>query len=140
MFMSETVFKTMIKGIIICFFSVISSNLFCQQSDRIIPTPEVNTLFSKYKEIHRESSTLKGWKIQILSTTNRRNMEKVRGEFMYRYPGYGVRSDFSNPYYVLRVGSFETKNQAMPLLNELKDKFEQALLVVENIKKSDLIK
>jgi len=130
----------MLKGIFISFFSILTLNIYCQQSDRIIPTTEVSNLFGKYKEIHRESSTLKGWKIQILSTTNRRNMEKVRGEFMYRHPGYGIRSDFSNPYYVLRVGSFETKNQAMPLFKELKNKFGQALLVVENIKKSDLIK
>ena len=130
----------MLKGILISFFSIITINLFCQQSDRIISTPEVSRLFNKYKEIHRESSTLKGWKIQILSTTNRRNMEKVRGEFMYHYPGYAIRSAFSNPYYILRVGSFEAKNQALPLFNELKNKFGQALLVVEDIKKSDLIK
>jgi hypothetical protein len=130
----------MLKGILILLFSIVSFHLFCQTSDRIIPTSEVSTLFNKYKEIHKESTTLKGWKIQILSSTNRRSMEKVRGEFMHFYPGYAIRSDFSNPYYILRVGTFETKNQAIPLFRELKDRFDQALLVVENIKKSDLIK
>jgi len=101
---------------------------------------EVTEFMSKYSEKNNQSSTVKAWKIQIITTNERRDMEKAIGEFRRYFPEYETQWFHENPYYKVKVGAFETKEDLFAFLLAVKQYFPGAIPVVDDIEKSELVK
>jgi hypothetical protein len=96
----------------IMLFLVVAANA---QNIRTTEEPLITSMMEKFEEVNRATEFVEGWRIQILATTNRQQLETSRQRFQYRYPNIPVTWVHSSPHYKLRAGAFLTKLEALRL-------------------------
>jgi len=116
------------------------SNAFSQGEVTVNVSPTIETMMDNFVTKNKDETTVKGWRIQIITTDNRRKMETARGKFSGLYPDMEVKWNHVAPYYRVRVGAYENKMQLMGFLLELKRDFPGVIPVMDNIKKTELIR
>jgi len=99
----------------------------------------ITNLMNRFLAFNTEHSTITGWKIQIISTNDRREMDEVRSKFMNLFPGTPVVWKHVVPNYQVRVGSFRTKTELMDMMQDIRRSFPMSTPVIDNIEKKDLI-
>lgn len=110
------------------------------QSVQVKASPVITQMESRFVQRNKAQLVTEGWRVQILATTDRQNLETVRQNFQYQYPNVLVDWVHSKPYYKLRAGAFQTKLEAMRLKHILERDFEGLYLVRdEAINRRDLL-
>jgi hypothetical protein len=94
--------------------------------------PKVADLMKRFTDTNKSSMTVKGWRIQILATTDRDKMEIALRQFESLYPNVPVDWIHSKPYYKMRAGAFMTKRDALQTLAILKPDYPSAYPVQDN--------
>jgi len=86
----------------------------------------------KYKAQNAEKTHVKGYRIQVASTTDRAKIQAEAGRFSYHFPE--MIADWINeaPYYKLRSGAFESKLECTFVLKQIQEHFSGAYMVVDN--------
>lgn len=102
-------------------------------------SPAIDQMMDKFTNTNRAETSIKGWRIQIITTDDRRKMEAARGKFSGLYPDVEVKWNHVAPYYRVKVGAYENKMQLMGFLLELKRDFPGVIPVMDNIRKSELV-
>jgi hypothetical protein len=82
---------------------------------------EVKQLMRQFIEINSAQSYVTGWRVQVVSTTDRQRLESVRQSLKARYPYLSTSWVHNRPYYRLRAGAFATKLEALQLQHLLRD-------------------
>lgn len=109
-------------------------------SVRFLPSPEVERVIQSYINSNRASSTIRGWRVQILSTTDRERMEQTRNNFRQQYPYLPVSWIHNRPYYMVRVGAFADQRDALRIQQLIKPYYPSAYLIQDNeIKITELL-
>lgn len=127
----------LLTGIFTLLFSALSAQ---GQGKVVFEEPyNVSQAFEHFIQKNRAEPTIRGWRIQIISTDDRREMENIRGRFTALYPGIPTAWKHVSPYYHIRVGAYRTKNEMMQFLTEIKKEFPAAIPVQDDIQKYDLI-
>jgi hypothetical protein len=110
-----------------------------QQNIRLKSSAAIESLMEKFVTQGKSTETVKAWRVQIITSTDRHEMETARTTFSSLYPS--VNSDWKHvaPYYQLRVGYFENKNKLMPFLLELKKTFPSSTPVYDQMSKRSLV-
>lgn len=101
--------------------------------------PSVTKMMEDFVLHGKTNETIKAWRIQIITTDDRREMETVRSQFIALYPDISVDWKHVIPYYQVRVGAFDNKNKMMPFLLELKKVFPASTPVYDQISKRTLV-
>jgi hypothetical protein len=99
----------------------------------------VTSLMNRFKSHHSEQLTIKAWRIQVVTTTDRRKMEEDIARLSTNYPELKYFWKHASPYYQLKVGAFEEKKDLQNLLLTLKRDFPSAIPVMDEIEKSELL-
>jgi hypothetical protein len=99
----------------------------------------VNTMMEKFVENGKANENIKAWRIQIVTTDDRRQMESAMATFTSLYPGVNMDWKHVAPYYQVRVGYYENKNRLMPFLLDLKKTFPSATPVYDQVSKRALV-
>ncbi len=81
---------------------------------------EVSTLMDRYGAENRMSEFVDGWRIQIVSSTDRRKIEETKTMFTQKFPSIPIKMEHTPPYYKIKAGAFTTKLDAMGLLYIIK--------------------
>lgn len=102
-------------------------------------TSSIVQLMRSYKTAKQSETTIKAWRIQIITTDDRRKMEQARYKFRSLYPDIKSSWVHESPYYKVKVGAYKTKIELQGFLMELKGHFRGVIPIVEQIKKEDLI-
>jgi transketolase len=126
--------------LLLIFFTMIFAHQLMGQGRVVFSEPDkvkmaLNTFIMKNKA----NSTIKGWRIQILSTTDRKEMENTRSRFMASHPTMPNNWKHISPYYQIRVGAYRTKEEMQQVLYELKREYPASIGVQDDIEKYDLI-
>jgi len=100
---------------------------------------EVTSLMSKFKGFHQQQITQKAWRIQVVTTNDRRNMETAMAKLNQMYPELDPSWTHASPYYQVKVGAFEEKTDLQNLLITLKRDFPSAIPVMDDIEKVKLL-
>jgi hypothetical protein len=106
----------------------------------LVEDPAITQLMESFMTYNKSISEVRGWRVQIMSTTDRRMMEDAQAKFKRRYPEYDVVFEHQNPYYHLKTGAFLTQQDARPLLKKLQRDFPAAFLVSDEFDKLELLK
>jgi len=115
------------KNIFLIFVLVFASSFTLQgQNVLITEDSDVSSLLQRHVDQNRSTYYISGWRIQLLSTTDRRKVESEETNFLQEYPGINVDWEHAKPYYKLRVGAFATKLDATRMLKQLKQKYTGA--------------
>lgn len=121
---------------IICILSPIIKSY--GQSVRIFEDPAISRLMDAYVAQAKATETFKGWRIQIVTTDDRRKMELAKREFESNYPDKVLTWEHVVPYYRIRVGAYKDKLELQPFLMEVRSLFPSAIPVMDDIPKTEL--
>ncbi len=99
----------------------------------------VSNMMEKFVENGKANENIKAWRIQIVTTDDRRQMESAMSSFTSLYPGVNMDWKHVAPYYQVRVGYYENKNRLMPFLLDLKKTFPSATPVYDQVSKRTLV-
>lgn len=62
---------------------------------------------------NRSDPRIEGWRVQIMASTDRTQVEEGRNRFRQLYPEVAADWIQEKPYYKLRVGAFRSKLEAL---------------------------
>ncbi len=102
-------------------------------------SPKVERIFNTFLAQNQSRRTISGWRVQILATTDRRQLEQTRQRFVVNYPTLPVSYVHTKPYYKLRAGAFESKPEAERLKQMLDREFAGVYLVRDDIPVQEII-
>ncbi len=101
--------------------------------------PEITNLMREYVSNNRQETIVRAWRIQILTTNDRRKMETGIKKFQTLYPDVDFTWEHNPPYYQVRIGAYELREDLEATLLELKRDFPSALPVQAEMKKTQLL-
>lgn len=81
--------------------------------------PAIDQLIRNWVYQNRTNPGIDGWRLQLLSTTDRSRVEAGKTEFLNRFPTIPADWVHEQPYYKLRVGAFLTRQEALAFLPQL---------------------
>jgi len=110
------------------------------QGIQITEHGNIRMAMDKYISQNKSNPSVEGWRIQIISTDDRRKMESYKEKFEQAYPGMFLEWEHRNPWYLVKVGAFKTKLELQAFINELKDDFPQAIPIKDQVSKVQLIR
>lgn len=123
----------------LCFVFLVTGWLSGQKEVHIHTSRSVDNYMQQFIMNGKSQENIKAWRIQIITTDNRREMEQARTMFKNMYPDISMDWQHLAPYYQVRVGHFETKNKLMPFLLEIKKTFPAATPVYDFVSKRSLV-
>ena len=126
------------KIVMICCL-LASVQLMGQGEVNVQTSPTIAKMMDEFTTQNKSEKTIKGWRIQIITTNNRRKMETAREKFKSMHPDVKVTWNHVAPYYRVKVGAYENKMQLMGFLLELKEDFPGVIPVMDDIKKTELV-
>lgn len=100
---------------------------------------EIAAMMNNFVAKHKTNDAIRGWRIQIITTDNRRKMEAARSKFSGMFPDIPIKWQHESPYYKVQIGAYEKKMDLQGFLLELKQDFPTAIPVLDNVYKSELI-
>lgn len=127
--------KTLVLvGIIIIFPLGLSAQLEIDKSDNI------TQLETRLKEANAKQDHLEGWRIQIVSTTERRMYDRMKAKINMHYGHLEIHESFKKPYYRITTGAYLQKIDLLRDLHEIKRYFPSAFMIKDyKISKEEFI-
>src|SRR5688500_7024201 len=80
--------------------------IFCNTIElhaQIIEQERITDLMDRWKSFNMSNKEVRGYRVQILATTDRRHMEAVQRIFERNYPDFPVHSAHNEPYWYLKT-------------------------------------
>lgn len=124
----------------VAFLLLIGSPLMAQSSISIQADDKVEGLLELFQTENEEVTKVPGWRVQVLATTDRNRLETVESAFKVNYPSITVDWVHTKPYYKLRAGAFQTKQEAERLKYTLSKQFEGVYLVKDDVSENQLLR
>jgi len=94
---------------------------------------QLQELVAHHVQIGAKTEFVSGYRIQVYAGGSRRSALGVKSQLL----GMGIENayqDFVSPNFVVRVGDFMDKEDAILFLRELRDRFPSAFIVPDNVK------
>ena len=124
----------------ILFFILVQNNTVFSQGISVSEEPGITALMNKYLSKNQVEESVKAWRIQIIATSDRREMQSTKAKFSNLYPHIDLDWKHVAPYYKVAVGAWRDKLSCNAFLGEMKRNFPLAIPVVDNIRKEVLLK
>ncbi|MEY2905412.1 MAG: hypothetical protein RJA52_1428 [Bacteroidota bacterium] len=119
------------KFLVLSIFLLASKVVFCQNNP-IYEEPGVKKVMEHYISIFKNKPYLEGWRVQIISTTDRTVMENIRSQVEQQFPDLSVKWEHTSPYFRIKLGAYPTKLLATQALYIIKKDYPTAYLVMDN--------
>lgn len=102
-----------------CLFFVYQTTI--AQEVQLNETPEVAELYKTWTNQNRSMPHIEGWRVQIMASTDRTQIEAGRVRFRNAYPEVPVEMIHEKPYYKLKVGAFKSRLEALAFITNLSE-------------------
>jgi hypothetical protein len=106
---------------------------------QLVEDPQITSLMNRWKTYNLEHQEIRGYRIQIMASVDRRQIESARRTFENRYPEYPIVFIHNEPYFHLKVGAFMTMQKAQAFLKKMQHDYPQAIPVTDNLKVEELL-
>ncbi|MDQ3017563.1 MAG: hypothetical protein M3R25_12700 [Bacteroidota bacterium] len=106
---------------------------------QIIEQERVADLMERWKIFNMGTKEVRGYRLQILATTERRLMETVQREYERKYPDYPIHFSHNEPYFYLKTGAFLTNQKAQGFMKKMAKEFPASLIVSDMIKGEEFL-
>ncbi|HMW38266.1 MAG: hypothetical protein K1X68_07705 [Saprospiraceae bacterium] len=113
-------------------YFVLGFTITAQSSITVKEDPRITSIMNQYTRINRSITHISGWRVTVITTTDRRVMEQTKAEFQKNFT-YAVKWEYKEPYYHLKAGAFLNKNDALSALENIKKKFVSAFISLDKI-------
>src|SRR6185436_18989982 len=84
---------------------------FAQGNVNIHEDPNVTKIMDLYLRINKSITHISGWRITVITTTDRRLMEQTRQSFQQQF-NMKTKWEYNEPYYYLKAGAFLSRADA----------------------------
>ena len=123
------------SSLVLCFFafSIIAQNIIINENDRI------SEMMSIYKKANEQENFVQAWRIQIITTDDRRKMETARAKFNGLYPAIKTNWKHVSPWYHLKAGAYKNKLELQGFLIQVKRNFPGAIPIMDRVQKEELL-
>lgn len=117
---------------------LLSSSLWATDSVIVKKDARLDILTAKQIAINKRSTMLtsngqyKGFRIQVVSTTNRDQAFKIKTDLLMKYPEEKTYVMFQSPYFKVRIGNFLKRADAEKFRKDLNKAFPQGVFIVED--------
>ena len=106
----------------------VNSNVFVVKDSRI------DLLAKKKAEINKKAADAKkptkGFRIQVLNTTDRNQALSIKSKLLTQYPEHKTYLMYQAPYFKIRIGNFVEKSEADDLKKEMARMFPTGVFVI----------
>lgn len=126
--------KQVLFLLLLCFGSTLVGQVTINEEANI--TRLMNSFISQGKS----TESVQGWRIQLITTNDRRKMEAARVKCAELYPDLNAEWKHVSPYYQVRIGAYRTKLELQSFLIQLKSDFPNAIPVMDKIRKTELLR
>jgi len=110
-----------------------------QSHGQVIEEPQITDLMNRWKTYNLEHQEVTGFRIQILASVDRRQIETVKRGFENKYPEYPVVFIHNEPFYHIKVGAFLTMQKTQAFLKKMQHDYPQAIPVTDVLKMDELL-
>ena len=120
----------------------VADSLMIWEKLNIQCTPQINDLLRQQAERTKKSSTMSGFRLQIYFGSGENahfQAIKIKTEFLSSYPDVKTYLIFKSPDFIVRVGNFRSKSEALKMQKSLLFKFPNAFIVADEIAFPDLL-
>lgn len=117
---------------------LLSSSSWASDSVIVKKDARLDILTAKQIAINKRSTMLtsngqyKGFRIQVVSTTNRDQAFKIKTDLLMKYPEEKTYVMFQSPYFKVRIGNFLKRADAEKFRKDLNKAFPQGVFIVED--------
>lgn len=125
--------------ILVMFFMSMICSVNCDAQVVINEEDAVSRMMKRYTENNHNTPMIRAWRIQIITTNDRASMEEALEEFEELYPKIKYSWQHNPPYYQVRIGAFEKKDDLEAFLLKLKADFPSSIPVQDDIDKKEII-
>ncbi|MDX2247063.1 MAG: SPOR domain-containing protein [Bacteroidia bacterium] len=95
---------------------------------------QLESLIQKHIEINAGTHQVSGFRIQVFAGSNRQNAWSSKGTAMSRFSQLPQYLEYEAPNYVVRVGDFMDKEDAILMLRAMREVFPGAFIVPDMVK------
>lgn len=100
----------------------------------VVKDTRLDALISKKAEINKKAADLKkaskGYRIQVLNTTDRNQALNAKSKLLSLYPEHKSYLMYQAPYFKLRIGNFIDRKEADDLKKQLSRMFPTGVFVI----------
>ncbi len=127
--------KRILLLIIILFFAKIS---FANDTIIIRKDPRIDILVQKQIQLNKRSAIsfangqYKGYRIQVVSTSNRDEAFKIKADLLAKFPEEKTYIIFQSPNFKVRIGNFLKREDAEKLRDKMQPNLSQTIYIVED--------
>jgi hypothetical protein len=89
------------------------------QEIQVNEDPKITQLMRSWVNNNRATPHIEGWRVQIMASTDRVQVEDGRTRFRSYYPEVPADWIHEKPYYKLRVGAFRSRLEAMAFIAQM---------------------
>lgn len=122
--------------VVLCLMGFASVNA---QSVQLTEDPQISNLMDRWTTYNKSVEEIRGWRIQVLASVDRRQMEDARRTFEKNYPDYPVTFVHNAPYFHLKVGAFLSMQKAQAFMKKMQEDYPQAIPVTDVMKVEELL-
>lgn len=115
-------------------------SFFIKGKSQMIEQVEVTDLMERWRVYNiSNNKEVRGFRVQILATTDRRQMETAQREYERKYPDYPVHFAQNEPYWYLKTGAFLSNQKARAFMKELGKEYPSSIVVTDMIKGEEFL-
>lgn len=104
----------------------------------VFKDPRIDVLIQQQRYLNTLAlRNVSGYRVQVLSTTNRGAANQARAKLMQLFPEYSTYMDYQSPYFRIRIGDFLQRDSAATLQEELGQYFPNGVFTVKDRIKID---
>jgi hypothetical protein len=121
---------------IVCFFF---SSSFAEDSIIVKKDARLDVLTSKQASINKKTSMMtssgqyKGYRIQIISTSDRTKAFNIKAELLSKYPEHKAYTIFQAPSFRVRIGNFLKREDADKFRKQLIKDYPNGVFIVPDV-------
>lgn len=135
---NKTILKLSMKLKFILVLAWLTTNFIQAQGSIVIQEdPKITALMNQYLRINKSVTHLSGWRVTVITTTDRRTMEQTKTEFNRQFT-YPTKWEYKEPYYHLKAGAFLNRSDALYAMELIKKKFSTAFISLDKIAYDEL--
>ncbi len=127
--------KRILLLIIILFFAKSS---FANDTIIVRKDPRIDILVQKQIQLNKRSTMsfangqYKGFRVQIVSTSNRDEAFKIKADLLAKFPEEKTYIIFQSPNFKVRIGNFLKREDAEKLRDKIQNNLSQTIYIVED--------
>jgi cell division protein FtsL len=131
-------FVKLVRGFKIIIFLMLGKVVCANDTVIVVKDARMDILSSKQAQINKRTAMMtsaglyRGFRVQVVSSSNRDNAQKIKTDLMNKFPDHKTYILFQSPNFKVRIGNFLKKVDAEKLRKQLNKYFLQGVYVVED--------